>query len=154
MLSFTFCVVRYKGDWTKAYHYAAVLLAESRWSKVKTFDIYHVRAHSFLLLDPVSRETLTSVPFSLYRRLTCIWRHHSELWRDWQTNRLQRRMMKERKTQRNTCSGSVLPQTDQHLAVESFQTQLSCNVCTQHSFIRGCVINKSYRKAAPFKTFT
>lgn len=23
----------YKGDWTKAYHYAAVLLAESRWSK-------------------------------------------------------------------------------------------------------------------------
>ena len=44
MLSFTFCVVRYKGDWTKAYHYAAVLLAESRWSKVKTFDIYHALA--------------------------------------------------------------------------------------------------------------
>lgn len=64
MLSFIFCVVRYKGDWTKAYHYAAVLLAESRWSKVKTFDIYHALAHSFLLLDPVSRETLTSVPFS------------------------------------------------------------------------------------------
>ena len=78
--------------------------------------------------------------------------------------------MKERKTQRNTCSGSVLPQTDQHLAVESFQTQLSCNVCTflaqemqfkdflslNTPLLRGCVINKSYRKAAPFKrkTFT
>lgn len=77
--------------------------------------------------------------------------------------------MKERKTQRNTCSGSVLPQTDQHLAVESFQTQLSWNVCTflaqemqfkdllslnTRRLLRGCVINKSYRKAAPFKTFT
>ena len=56
MLSFIFCVVRYKGDWTKAYHYAAVLLAESRWSKVKTFDIYHARASKVALLCHFARE--------------------------------------------------------------------------------------------------
>ena len=29
-----FSVTRYKGDWARAYHYASVLLRESRWSKV------------------------------------------------------------------------------------------------------------------------
>ena len=31
-----FCLIRYEGDWATAYHYASVLLKESRWSRVRT----------------------------------------------------------------------------------------------------------------------
>lgn len=34
-----FCLIRYEGDWATAYHYASVLLKESRWSRVRTEGI-------------------------------------------------------------------------------------------------------------------
>ena len=34
-----FCPIRYEGDWATAYHYASVLLKESRWSRVRTEGI-------------------------------------------------------------------------------------------------------------------